>query len=69
MIIFVYEDQEARFLLALSNAMDIPAILIGSLGNQSMIDNTGAYCKGMTKRFFHREEIVNAILLAMTGMV
>jgi hypothetical protein len=69
MIIFVYEDQEARFLLALSNAMDIPVILIGSLGNQSMIDNTGAYCKGMTKRFFHRKETINVILLAMTGMV
>jgi hypothetical protein len=49
--------------------MDIPAILIGSLGNRSMVDNTGAYWKGMTKRFFHRKEIINAILLAMTGMV
>ena len=69
MIIFVYEDQEARFLLALSNPMDIPVILIGSLGNQSMIDNTGAYWKGMTKRFSHSKEIISAILLAMTGTV
>ena len=61
MQIVVYENQEARFVLVLSNVMNIPSVPIGSTRNQIAIDNTGGYWKGMTKRFFHRKETMNAM--------
>ena len=66
MHIFVYKNQESRFVLALSDVMNIPAVPIGSPRNQ--IDNTRRCWKGMTKRRFHRKEILNAILWAMIGI-
>ena len=68
MHIVVYENQEARFVLAFSNIMSIPAVPTGSTRKQIMINNTGGYWKGMSKRFFRRRETLNAILWAMTGM-
>ena len=69
MRIVVYETQEARFVLILSDVMNIPAVPTRSPRNQVAIDNTGGYWKGMTKRRFHRKEILNAILWAMIGVV
>ena len=67
MHIFVYENQEARFVLVLSDIMNISAVPIGSPRNQ--IDNTRRYGQGMTKRSFYRKETLSAILWAMIGIV
>jgi hypothetical protein len=65
MHIVVYENQEARLVLVLSDAMNIKAVSIGSLRNETMIDNTGGCWKGMSKRFYQRKGIMNTILWAM----
>jgi len=56
MEIVVYQNEETRFVLILSDTMDIPAVPIGSPRNKIAIDNTGGYWKGMTKRRFHRRK-------------
>jgi hypothetical protein len=62
MHIVVYENQEARFVLVLSDAMNFPAVPIKSPRNQIAIDNTRRCWKGVTKRFFHRKRTMNAMI-------
>ena len=68
MHICVYATQEARFILVLSDVRNIPEVPIGSARNQIAIDNTRKCYQGIPKRFFHRNEILNAILWAMIGI-
>ena len=69
MRIIVYQDEKARFVLALSDVMNIQLVPIGSPRDQIAIDNTAGYWRGLPKRFFHRKEILNAILWAMIVVV